>query len=138
MNVNNNNKKDDVETEEDKTNENKITKKFDAILKDIKNNGRTTKLIIVKSQGSNINLNPVIIKLLNARRIVIKKDYGFDEIFNTFGELDNNCNKLHEYNPRSLIKFNTKSEILKYLKTVEYKLIDMLSTPNFVKEIQFM
>ena len=31
--------------------ENIITKEFDAILKDIKNNGRTAKPISVKSQG---------------------------------------------------------------------------------------
>ena len=37
-----------------------VTKEFDTILKDIKNNGRTTKSISVKSCSNNINLQPVI------------------------------------------------------------------------------
>ena len=60
----------------------KLLKKFDAILKDIKNNGRNNKLISVKSHGSNINLHPLIIKLLCSGKTVIKNDYGFDEVFN--------------------------------------------------------
>ena len=48
--------------------ESNITKEFDAILRDVKNNGRTAKLISVKSHGSNINLKPLIIKLLKAEK----------------------------------------------------------------------
>ena len=53
-------------------------------LKDIKNNERTTKSISIKSRGSNINLHPLIIKLLDAEKTVVKKEYGFDETFNIF------------------------------------------------------
>ena len=45
-----------------------ITKDFDAILEDIKNNRRTNKSISVQSCGSNINLYLLIIKLLNAEK----------------------------------------------------------------------
>ena len=45
---------------------------FDALLKDIKNNGRTAKLVTVKIRGSNLHL--LIIKLLNAGKTVFKKD----------------------------------------------------------------
>ena len=51
----------------------KTVKKFDAILKGIKNNGRTTKPISVKSHGCNINLHPLIIKLINGGKTVVKK-----------------------------------------------------------------
>ena len=44
--------------------------KFDAISKYIKNIGRTTKPISVKSHGSNINLHPLIVKLLKAGKSV--------------------------------------------------------------------
>ena len=39
----------------------------------------------------------------------MKKDCGFYEVFNIFDEIDNNCNKLDGYNPRTLNKINTKS-----------------------------
>ena len=55
MNVDNNNAKED-ESGEDRSVESKTVKKFDAILKDIRNIGRTTKPICVKKHGSNINL----------------------------------------------------------------------------------
>ena len=59
MNVNNNNKEEDM-SDEDKSDESKNLKKFHAMLKDIKNIGRTTKPISIKSRGSNINLHPSI------------------------------------------------------------------------------
>ena len=58
----NNNREDDVKTEnsdkivEDMSGKSNVTKECDAILKDIKNNGRTTKSISGKSCGNNINL----------------------------------------------------------------------------------
>ena len=30
---------------------------------------------------------------------MLKKDYGFDEVFNIFNEIDNKRNKLNEYKP---------------------------------------
>ena len=39
---------------------------FDAILKGVKNIGSTTQLASVKSRGTNINPNPLEIKLINA------------------------------------------------------------------------
>ena len=63
MNVNNNNREEDG-SDKDKSDESKITKRFDTILKDINSNGRTTKLISFKNHGSNINIHPLIIKLL--------------------------------------------------------------------------
>ena len=65
-------KNDEVTSDEDKSDESKAVKKFDAIWKD--NIGRISKLINVKSRGSNINLHPLILKLLNAEKIVLKKD----------------------------------------------------------------
>ena len=67
MNVNKNNGEED-EIDEDKHDEIKITKNFDAILKDIKNNGRTTNLASVRSRGSNINLHLLTIKLLKRKK----------------------------------------------------------------------
>ena len=72
MNINNNNRECDVKTEdvdnrgEDVSGESNITKDFDAMLKYIKSNQGTTKLMSVKSCFSNINLYPLIIKLLDA------------------------------------------------------------------------
>ena len=53
MNVNKNNGEKD-EVDKDKRDESKIMKNFDAVLKDIKNNGRTTNLTSVRSRGGNI------------------------------------------------------------------------------------
>ena len=50
----------------------KMFKKFDAILRDIENNGRTTKPISAKSPGGNINLHSLIIKLINAGKSMLK------------------------------------------------------------------
>ena len=55
------NKREDIDIrEENKSGESNITKEFNAILKDIKNDIKTTKSIIVKSCGNNINLYPLI------------------------------------------------------------------------------
>ena len=89
MNVNNNNREEDI-SDEDKNDESETATSFDAILKDVKNIGRTTKPISVKSHGGNIYLHPLIIKLINAGKKVFKKDYGFDEACEIFDEIDKN------------------------------------------------
>ena len=65
----------DERGEEDKREEEverEIVKKFDAMLNDIKNDGKTTKSLIIRT-GDNINsLQPLIIKLLNARKTVLE------------------------------------------------------------------
>ena len=100
------------------------------LLKDLrqylKNNGNFTKLISIKSHGKNINLHPLIIKSLNAVKTVLKKDYGFDEAFNIFVEIDNKCNKLNKYKARLLIRLIQKNAILRYLRIMEDELTDML------------
>ena len=77
------------EGEEDKSYESSITKSFNAILNYIKYNRKTANKISVRSRGNNINLNPLIIKLLNAEKTVLKKDYVLDKLFNIFDEADN-------------------------------------------------
>ena len=86
-------------TEEDKSDNSQTVHKFDTILKDIKNNGRTTKPLII-ILDSNTNLYPLIIKSINARKLMLKKDYGLDKIF-IFDEIDDSRYKLHMYNPRT-------------------------------------
>ena len=71
MNVNNNNREKTISDEE--RDESGTAKKLDAKLKDIKNIGRTTKPISVRSHRSNISLHPLIIKLLNAGKKALKK-----------------------------------------------------------------
>ena len=66
INVNKNSGEADVKTEKDKIDESKITKNTDVILKYIKNNGGNAKRISLKSYGSNVNLHPLIKKILNA------------------------------------------------------------------------
>ena len=66
INVKNSNREED-ENDEDKSDESKIPKKFN-----VKNNRRTSKPISVKSLGSNISLNPLIIKLLTAEKKGLK------------------------------------------------------------------
>lgn len=61
----------------------------------------------------------MIIKLLNTVEKVLKKDYGFDEVFNTFNGIDNKHNKLNEYKPRTCNKINTKNTMLEYLQIIE-------------------
>ena len=46
---------------------------FDAILKDVKNIGSTTKPASVKSRGTNINPHPLEIKLINVGKNVSQK-----------------------------------------------------------------
>ena len=145
-NVNINNKENDIKTEddakieygnnrvEDMSNESNITKGFDAILKYINNDGRTAKTISAKIRDNNISLQPLIIKLLNAEKAVFKKEYGSDETFNIFDEIDKKCNELSEYNPRNLKKIDTKIVMLKYLKVTEDKIIYMFSTPSIIRK----
>ena len=141
MNVSNVNREDGVKTEDgdnrvqDMIGERNVIKKFDAILKDIKKNGETTESVSVKDRGDNINLQPLITKLLNAEKPELKKEYGFDEAFNIFDETDNKPNKLSEYNPRTPDKIGTKSIMLEYLKITEDRLINMISTPGIVRKI---
>ena len=62
MNVKNNNREHDTKPGdvdnrgENISGESNVTKQFDAILEDIKNNGKTAKFISVNNQGGNINL----------------------------------------------------------------------------------
>ena len=122
-------------TEEDKSDNSQTVHKFDTILKDIKNNGRTTKPLII-ILDSNTNLYPLIIKSINARKLMLKKDYGLDKIFNIFDEIDDSRYKLHMYNPRTSNMINRKNEMLEYLKIIELKLIDMLRLKNHQKELK--
>ena len=123
----------DERGEEDKREE-EVVKKFDAMLNDIKNDGKTTKSLIIRT-GDNINsLQPLIIKLLNARKTVLEKDYGFDKVFNIFDEIDNSY-KLQIHNPRTSTMINRKNEMLEYLEIIRLRLIDMLYTPSHIKKI---
>ena len=45
---------------------------------------------------------------------MLKKDYEFGEVLNISNELDNNRNKLNDYNPRTYDKTDTKNKILAY------------------------
>ena len=62
-----------------------------------------------------------------------KKDYGFDEVFNIFDEIDNNRHELH--NPRTSNMINRKNAMLDYLKVMAWKLIDMFSNNSVVRKI---
>lgn len=77
----------------------------------------------------------MIIKLLNAAEKVLKKDYGFDEVFNTFNGIDNKHNKLNEYNSRTPDKIDAKNLTLEYLKFLEDRLIDIFSTSSITRKI---
>ena len=57
-----------------------------------------------------------VIKLINTRKTVLRKDYGFDEVFNISDETDNNRHVLHKYNSRTSNMINRKNEMLEYLK----------------------
>ena len=57
-------------------------------------------------------------KLLNAEKTVLKKDYGFVEIFSVLDEINNKHNKLYDYKPRTPNKINTKLALLNYLRTI--------------------
>ena len=39
------------------------------------------------------------------------------------------------YNPKTSKKINTEKSMLEYLKIMEWKLIDMFTTPNVVRKI---
>ena len=94
------NREDYVEAgDQDKCSESNITQNFDALLKDIRNNGRIAKWINVESRGININLHLPIIKLLNAEETVLKKDYGFDKVCNIFNDVCNKHSKLNGHKP---------------------------------------
>ena len=54
----------------------KLLKSLMQRYKDIKNIGRSIKLISGKSHGSNTSLHSLIIKLLNAGKMVLRKNYG--------------------------------------------------------------
>ena len=60
--------------------------------------------ISVKSHNNHINLHALITKLLTAWRTMIKKVYGFDEVFNIFDEIDKNCNKISDIKPNTAKK----------------------------------
>lgn len=77
----------------------------------------------------------MIIKLLNTVEKVLKKDYGFDEVFNTFNGIDNKHNKLNEYNSRTPDKIDAKNVMLEYLKFLEDRLIDIFSTSSITRKI---
>ena len=71
------NEEDGENREEDKSGGSNIARELYAnFLEDIRNNGKTIRLISVKSRLSNINLHPLIIKLLNAEKTMLKKDYN--------------------------------------------------------------
>ena len=108
--------------EENTRGESNIAKEFDAVTQDIKNNGRTTKSISVESHGSNINLHSLILKL---QKTILKKDYGFDEAFNIFDEIDHRSKKTYEYKPSSSNEINTNNVMLEYMRVMEDTLIDM-------------
>ena len=50
---------------------------------------------------------------------MLKKEYGFDEVFNVFYKIDNKGNKLNEYNSRTPNKIDTKNVVPEYLKIIE-------------------
>ena len=60
-------------SDDNKSDESKIVKMFDAILKDVKNIGSTAKPASVKSRGTNINPHPLEIKLINVGKNVSQK-----------------------------------------------------------------
>ena len=92
-------------------------------------------MINVKSHGSNINLHLLITNLLKAEKAMLRKDYGFDEVFNIFDEKYKKCDNLNKYKACACNKINTKNEMLEYLKTMKNKLIDMFSTPSIIKKV---
>ena len=52
-----------------------------------------------------------------------KKIMNSRKHFCIFDEIDNKCNKLNIYKPRTTIKINAKSAMLLHLKIIESKLI---------------
>ena len=115
--------------------ESTTAKGYNMILEDIKNNRKITKHISIKSHGININLRPLINKLLNTEKMVLRKDYGFDETFNIFDEIDNMRNRLYAYKPKASNTINTNNKLLEYLKIMEGKLTEMFSSPDIIRKI---
>ena len=74
-------------------------------------------------------------KLLNAGKMMLKKDYAFDGVPESFDEIDNNRHKPNDYNPRTSNTINRKNRILEYLNIMEWKLLDVVSTPTIVRKI---
>ena len=93
-NVIDNNKEDGDNREEDIDDDSSVAKTFAIMLDDIKNNKNTNKSLSVKNGGKDINLHTVVITFRNAKTAVLKGDYGFDEAFNIFDEIENNCSNL--------------------------------------------
>ena len=93
-NVIDNNKEDGDNREEDINDDSSVAKTFAIMLDDIKNNKNTNKSLSVKNGGKDINLHTVVITFRNAKTAVLQGDYGFDEAFNIFGEIENNCSNL--------------------------------------------
>ena len=50
------------------------------------------------------------------KKTVLREDYGFDEAFNIFDDIDNKYNKIYDYRPRAPNKIKSKNIMLKYLK----------------------
>ena len=66
---------------------------------------------------------------------MLRKYYRLGKVFNIFDEIDDNHYKLHMYNSRSPNMINRKNEMLVYLKIIELKLINMLSTSSVLRKI---
>ena len=77
----------------------------------------------------------MIIKLTNVEKAVLKKDYGFDKLFNFFDEIYYNRHKIQLYNPTSSNTINKNNEMLEYLKITESEIIDILSAPSAIRKI---
>ena len=65
-NLINNNRGNGDNRKEDKSDKNNITQEFHSVLKEVRNNGKTTKSASVKNRGNSINLHHLIKKLLNS------------------------------------------------------------------------
>ena len=111
-----------------------LLKMFDAIFEKIKNNVQVDGLLNMKSCASRINLRPLKIKLLSIEKAMVRRNYGFDETFNIFDEIDNKRNKLNEYEPRSDNNINNKNPTPEYLKVRENNLIDTFSASSISKK----
>ena len=94
--------------EDNKSDESNITKGFDAILKDLKNNGKST--ISIRVTICNVSLFSVVIKLVSTEKVVLKKDHGSNEAFNILDEIDNNPINLMSINLGLFIKFLQKMQ----------------------------
>ena len=57
--------------------------------------------------------------MLKAEKAMLRKDYGFDEVFNIFDEKCKKCDNLNKYKACACNKINSKNEMLEYLKTIK-------------------